>query len=238
MDDDVIPFYTKHMHNFRNTYSQREGDIALFEKYLSSKDGYEEAIYFRDENKKSAWREFEDDLIINSPAFAVPNLIRLPDGFESRMRMRKHWHEVCPPGKEMPSIVSTLYFDELFIAYHRQAVPILLPYTTKFDHLSWHLSGILNNFRARALLYKQGMANYKIAVINSKHRPYPRNKMPRDLLTQYLKGDGKDLKNLIDERELDYKLFSSWDQWEHIFMHNKDLCTGPIKFPLWRNYRM
>ncbi len=140
MDDDVIPIYTQHLINFQKTHSQREGDLALFDKYLSADDGYKDAIY-HENDKKSAWRAFEDDLIIQSPAFAVTNLIRLPDGFESRLRMHKHWEEVCKAGKEMPWIVATLYFDELFIAYHREAIPILLPYTTMFDDISWHLSG-------------------------------------------------------------------------------------------------
>ena len=97
--------------------------------------------------------------------------------------------------------------------------------------------GIINVFRARALFYKHGMANYRITVINKEHRPYPRSKIPKDLIPQYLKSDGKDLENLIDKREFDYDQFSTWEQWETVFMHNKDLCVGPVKYPLWRHYR-
>ena len=140
MDDDVVPIYTDHVVSFGKTFSHREGDVTLFQDYIQSERGLKEAIYL-EKDGKSAWRAFEDDLLINSPAFAVTNYIRLPDGFESRLRMHKHWEEVCQQGKEMPPVLPTLYFDELFIAFHREALPILLPYTTIFDDISWHLSG-------------------------------------------------------------------------------------------------
>ncbi|XP_065062388.1 uncharacterized protein LOC135689165 [Rhopilema esculentum] len=236
MDDDAIPIYTEHVIEFGKRFNHREGDATLFQDYIQSEKGLKDAVDYQMDGK-SAWRQFEDDLLIKSPAFAVTNLIRLPDGFESRLRMHKHWEEVCPKEKEMPPTVTTFYFDELFIAFHREAVPLLLPYTTMFDNISWHLAGVINIFRARALLYKHGMANYKISVVNHKHRFYPRGKIPRDLIKQYLRKDGKDIKGLIDSRELDYNKFSSWEQWEEVFMHTKDICTEQIKFPLWRHYR-
>lgn len=236
MDDDVVPIYTDHVVSFGKTFSHREGDVTLFQDYIQSERGLKEAIYL-EKDGKSAWRAFEDDLLINSPAFAVTNYIRLPDGFESRLRMHKHWEEVCLQGKEMPPVLPTLYFDELFIAFHREALPILLPYTTIFDDISWHLSGVLNIFRARALLYRQGIANYKFTVVNHKHRFYPRGKIPRDLLRTYMSTDGKDIKGLIDEREMDWNKFSTWEQWEDVFMHKKYICADPIKFPTWRHYR-
>jgi len=237
MDDDIVPIFTRHVIDFGKTFSHREGDVSLFQDYVQSRKGLNDAKYV-EENGKSAWREFEDDLLIHSPAFGVTNLIRLPDGFESRLRMHKHWEEVCGNEKEMPWIMPTLYFDELFIAFHREALPIMLPYSTMFDSISWHLSGIVNIFRARALLYKQGIANYKISVVNYKHRFYPRGKVPLNLLRQYLLADGKQIDGLIDERDLDWRKFSSWDQWEKVFMHTKDLCSAPVKFPVWRHYRL
>lgn len=142
MDDDVLPIFTEHVIKFAKTFSHREGDAVLFEDYVQSEKGLKEAMYL-EKDGKSALRLFEDDLLIHSPAFAVTNLIRLPDGFESRLRMHKHWEEVCTKGKEMPWVVPTFYFDELFVAFHREAVPILLPYTTSFDNISWHLSGMI-----------------------------------------------------------------------------------------------
>lgn len=81
------------------------------------------------------------------------------------------------------------------------------------------------------------MANYRFSVVNFKHRFYPHGKIPKDLLKQYIAGDGQDIKGLIDESDLDWDKFSSWEQWEDIFMHTKDICTEPIKFPIWRHYR-
>ena len=98
--------------------------------------------------------------------------------------------------------------------------------------------GIVNIFRARALLYRQGIANYKISVVNYRHRFYPRGKVPWNLLSQYLAADGMQINGLIDERDLDWRKFSSWDQWEEVFMHTKDLCSAPVKFPVWRHYRL
>ena len=140
MDDDVTPIFTEHVIQFGKAFAHREGDATLYQHYVQSEKGLQDAILVEKEGK-SAWRVFEDDLLIQSPAFAITNLIRLPDGFDARLRMHKHWEEVCSSAKEMPSIVPTLYFDELFIAFHREALPIMLPYTTMFDSISWHLSG-------------------------------------------------------------------------------------------------
>lgn len=139
MDDDVIPIYTEHLMEFTKTFRHRDGGEVLYTDYLQSEKGFKDAIYAEKE-QKSAWRTFEDELLINSPAFAVTNYIRMPDAFESRQRMHKNWEEVCGI-KKMPWTVPTLYFDELFIAFHREALPIMLPYTTMFDHINWHLSG-------------------------------------------------------------------------------------------------
>ena len=241
LDDDVVPFYTESIIRHAKNKDLAEGSIGsieLFEDFINDPNGLKEAIY-QETNGKSAWRTFEDDLLIHSPAFAVTNLLRLPDGFESRLMMQKHWVQMCSSKNRMPWIVPTVYLDECFIAYHREALPLLLPYTEKFEHISWHLSGILQVFRARALMYRQGIANYKVSVLNKKHRPYPRGfRIPDNLLLQYFEADGKDIKNTIDDREHNYKPFNSWSKWEETFIHDPKLCAGPIRFPIWRHYRL
>ena len=114
----------------------------LCRKYLISEMGLKEAIYLKKDGK-SAWRAFEDDLVANSPAFGVSNFAKGRGGyyFESRQTSRKYYQEVCPKGKEMPSVAPTFFLDECFIGFHHEAANILLPYTEMFEELNWTLSG-------------------------------------------------------------------------------------------------
>ena len=138
MDDDVIPVYTEHLIKFRNTEMKGDEYADISVPYLKSEKGLKDAIYIIKDGK-SAWRQFEDDLLFESPAFAVTNYVVY--NVESRLLIKRQWKEVCAKGKEMPWIVPTFYLDELFIAFHQEALPVMLPYTTMFEKLSWHISG-------------------------------------------------------------------------------------------------
>ena len=80
------------------------------------------------------------------------------------------------------------------------------------------------------------MADYKVAVINGKHRDYPKGGPPGNMLADYLAADGKDMKGLIDERDLDWSNYDTWQKWIQKFMHRKAICMKPIKFPVSRHY--
>ena len=80
------------------------------------------------------------------------------------------------------------------------------------------------------------MANYKITVINTDHRPYPLERIPTDFIAQYLAADGQDIQGLIDDNELILDL-NNWDNWEKKFFRSKALCMDPLKYPVDREYR-
>ena len=130
MDDDAFPIHTSHTIQFKEEFP----GPYFSDRYIQSEKGLKDAIS-REEDGYSAWRLFEDDLLRHSPAFAVTNYI---EGFkESRVRIQENWKIVCAKGKEMPWIVPTFYLDEIFIAFHNEALPILLPYTTIFEKITW-----------------------------------------------------------------------------------------------------
>ena len=89
---------------------------------------------------------------------------------------------------------------------------------------------MIHIFPGRALLSRIGVADYKITVANTKHRPYPQGAVPRDMLSQYLAADGSDMKGLIDEQDLDGEKFDHWHELEKEFMHTKAICTVPMYF--------
>lgn len=134
MDDDAIPIHTDHVIQFRKTFPN-----AVFSRdYVKSDKGLKDGIYWQREGKP-AWRLFEDDLLSQNPAFAITNYIN--GGRETRLLVKKHWKTVCAKRKEMPWIVPTFYLDEIFIAIHQEALPVLLPYTTLFENVTWWASG-------------------------------------------------------------------------------------------------
>ncbi len=139
MDDDVIPIFTEHMHDFEKTFKDEVVKKGLLKAYLESSKGYSEGKRER-RNNTSAWRAFENDLLKYSPAFSVSNYISWSRNYIDFVKQA--WSATCYKGKKMPWVVSTTFFDELFIAFHDKAAQILLPYSEMFDDINWTASGL------------------------------------------------------------------------------------------------
>jgi len=89
--------------------------------YLIFLDGDMELVEHRDYglNTGNAYRTFERYLTEWEPAVASPGFFMHVKGFDGQ--------EVSIPYN----------FDAIFNAFHRDAIPLLLPYTTQWDRRSW-----------------------------------------------------------------------------------------------------
>ncbi len=66
------------------------------------------------------------------------------------------------------------HVDAMFNAFHRDAIPFILPYCPRYDKRSWHTSQAILIYRSLCL-YGHVIQLNSIWVSQQKHRDYPRN---------------------------------------------------------------
>ena len=116
-------------------------------------------------------RAFEEFLLTVEPAVGTPSNT-FHHHAEYVIEKRR---DICHKRSEndlLPAYLSTVHFDGIFNAIHREAIQYLLPYPVKYDNTSWWHSqrqlftGVEVIFRGQALMY------LPVTVQNLKHRPY------------------------------------------------------------------
>ena len=120
---------------------------------------------------KNPWREFENFLAEIEPAVGVVDINdrkKLHFVYEGRKQ------QGCG-SRESPDYLPIAHFDSAFNAFHYKAVQHILPYTTRFDNISWWYSGWYVSIKNEALFAGQSLVYTKLTALNYKHRPYPRS---------------------------------------------------------------
>eukprot|EP00850_Spirogloea_muscicola_P017118 SM000144S00666 [mRNA] locus=s144:97729:103217:+ [translate_table: standard] len=105
-----------------------------------------------------SWRSFEEFLVKQQPALAEAatasacrKLARVKDTF-----------------------AAAYHLQGLLNAYHYEAAPQLLPYSTAFDSSSWQLAQAIQTHRCSLLYTGHCMRYYGLQVCGRESRPYPR----------------------------------------------------------------
>ena len=68
--------------------------------------------------------------------------------------------------------------DAAFSAFHYQSVNYILPYSSRFDTISWHYSQVYVNIKCEIMFRGQVLLHTDVCAVNPSHRPYPREKVP------------------------------------------------------------
>ena len=89
--------------------------------------------------------------------------------------------------------IPTSFFDPAINAFHHEAVEHILPYTTRYDSISWWWSGWYAGIRSEIKFPRQVVAPTKLLGINDQHRPYPRKSPKSDV----------DWRSIVDEAGAD-----------------------------------
>ena len=65
-------------------------------------------------------------------------------------------------------------WDAAFSAFHYQSVKHILPYSSRYDELSWHYSQVYVNIKCENMFRGQMLLHTRICAVNPSHRSYPR----------------------------------------------------------------
>ena len=177
---------------------------------------------------QSLWRAFEKFLIETEPAIASVHLI---GGWISDIKaIRKSRKRLGCSLREETDNLPTPFYDPALNAFHHQAVEHILPYTTKFDNISWWWSGFYAGIKSEVMFPGQVVVHTEIQAISNKARPYPRKGLhgqpgaKKDWKTIYsgVKAD-------LPQRYRDVPLFNEWVKHGPVqhFYKSWSLCLPP-----------
>ena len=67
-------------------------------------------------------------------------------------------------------------WDAAFSAFHYQSVNCILPYSSRFDAISWHYSQVYVNIKCEIMFRGQVLLHTDVCAVNPSHRSYPRGR--------------------------------------------------------------
>lgn len=173
---------------------------------------------------QNPWRLFEKFLREVEPAIGA-------------IRIHNHWicnlksmHDSrrtlgCSLNKDVNNL-PTPFFDPAINAFHHEAVEHILPYTTRFDKISWWWSGWYVGIRSEIKFPGQVVVLTKLVGINDQHQPYPRRSPKNDVYWHSIVNEaGADL----PEQYRNLTLFDEWRKQGPLghFYRSSSLCLPP-----------
>ena len=228
-NDTTLP-HVEYVFNSSTTWTT--GRNLLYELAMKKNERYHYYIFIDDdielhitkeENKgQNPWRAFESSLKSVEPAVGVVislgNLKRLYSFRESMKCNYNGTDEYLP----------TVYFDPAYNAFHYKAVQHLLPYSTKFDHVTWWYSHFDIDIKCELMFRGQVVLHTYIITKNIKHRPYKRKAISKDLLFQMVNDVIKMLPKQYQNTTL--QLIQRWKKYgEQHEKTSSTLCLPPPK---------
>ena len=120
-----------------------------------------------------SWRKFENFLKRIEPAVGV---VDQDSGCRYLPVVYKARKDRGCKLEEGAEYVPTPRFDACFNAFHYKAVNHILPYTRKFDNISWWYSAVHAEIKSEVLFQGHVVIYTELLAVNIKHRPYKRKK--------------------------------------------------------------
>ena len=151
--------------------------------YSTAKARQEEYLYYvfldddivlehKEKSTENPWRTFESFLRRIEPAVAaVPMLNFLSFAYKMRAQDKK-----CPNISPEDECLPTGRFDAAVNGFHHEAVNYILPYTTRFDDVSWWYTCSYVGIKSEVIFQGHSVLLTKLRGKNNKHRSYPRAK--------------------------------------------------------------
>ena len=175
--DTSLP-HVQYLFNSSKSITWTVGRNLLYEAAKERKEKYIHYIFMDDDvqlkqlnitKTQNPWRMYEESLKTFQPAVAV-------------ILLRKFSNEKVPERVNCePTRYTQVYFmDAIFNAFHYQAIDHLLPYTAKYDSVSWWYSQLYTIIKCNIVFNKEVVMDPRLRAQNPKHRKYPRKHLTQD----------------------------------------------------------
>ena len=173
-NDTPLP-HVQYIFNSSSSTTWTVGRNLLYKAAKERKEKYIYYIFMDDDvqlimadkkNTQNPWRMYEESLKTFQPA--VVTLFT--------HNQRKFSGKTFPErlNCELTGYIQLDHTDAIFNAFHYQVIDHILPYTTRFDSVSWWHSQAYLMIRCDILFTDEVVIDPRIRIINPKHRKYPR----------------------------------------------------------------
>ena len=178
--DQPPPLNVKYIFTGRRT-SWGGGRNVLYEEAMKREQEYLYFIIMDDdisinrewmESRANPWRRFEEFLERVEPAAAAIDIV---DKLWLRRAANGRQNLGCTSRvNESAEYLSVARYDAAFNAFHNKTIRNILPYTLKFDYISWIFAPMYVNIKIELLYAGHSVLHNKIFATNPTHRPYPK----------------------------------------------------------------
>ena len=190
----------------------------IYHYYIFMDDDIEFYIIEEENKTRNPWRAFESSLKSIEPAVGVVyelrDLQRLYNYRKTKNCTLNGTHDFIP----------IVYFDAAFNAFHYKAVQHILPYSARFDNITWWYSQVDIDIKCELMFRGQVALHTYILAKNSKHRPYKRKYVNNQVIIQKV----KDIMRTIPKQYQNATLIQEWKKYGLIHTSNSStLCLAP-----------
>ena len=125
------------------------------------------------ESRSNPWRRFEEFLKRVEPAAAAIDIV---DKLWLHRAANGRQNLGCSQNiNESSEYLSVARYDAAFNAFHNKTVRHILPYTSKFDRISWIFAPMYLNIKIELMYAGHSVLHNQIFATNPTHRAYPKH---------------------------------------------------------------
>ena len=173
---------------FNSSTTWTTGRNQLYEVAMLRRETYLYYIFLDDdivlfgiqETTLNPWRKLEDSLRKMEPAVAA--LLTVwgdKQKCETALLLLSYMINHVRQKQKCSFNKTTDFFpivgmDAAFSAFHYQSVNYILPYSSRFDVISWWYSQVYVNIKCEIMFRGQVLHHTDVCAVNPSHRPYPR----------------------------------------------------------------
>ena len=200
-------------------------DLAMkrdetYHYYIFMDDDIELYIMEEELENMNPWRAFESSLKSVEPAVGVLSDI---NHLQSLYQQREEYNCTLNGTHEY---IPKVYFDPAFNAFHYKVIQHILPYSARFDNITWWYSHFDIDIKCELMFRGQVVQHTNIMILNTKHREYKRQDIDSNLIIEMV----NDVINIMPKQYHNTILVQEWKIYglEHEGI-SSTLCLLPPK---------
>ena len=216
---------------FNSSTTWTTGRNLLYELAMKRSETYHYYIFLDDdinlsslrkknETYQNLWRAFESSLKSVEPAVGVLYM-------EFRLRYLNYYRKQknCSLNGTH-EFIPTVYFDPSFDAFHYKAVQHILPYSARFDDITWWYSHYDAHIKSELIFRGQVVKHTYIVTDNSIHRPYKKAPVNNTIIFEMV----NDVVKMLPKQYQNMTLVKEWKKYG--LRHEQTsstICLPPLK---------
>ena len=192
----------------------------IYHYYIFMDDDVELYIIKEKNKTQNPWRAFGSSLKSVEPAVGILDPINV---LQKLYKHRKAYNCTLNGTHEYIPIV---YFHPALNAFHYKVIQHILPYSARFDNITWWYSHFDIDIKCELMFRGQVVQHTNIMIKNTKHRKYKRKTINNKLILEMV----NDVVKVLPKQYQNITLVQEWKKYGRKHEQNSStLCLPPPK---------